>query len=170
MMTGTFVKAIRSGRSWHVIFLTLSWCQAVCWSQSFDAQSRKWHRKVIIVIAIFVRENISYSSVRELSYTINFRTARAMSHTLVCVHGFCMLLNFVLSAKRKKYTKLNRVRNFLQLQYSFYWFLIQFPWDSEHRWCHDDDVIVRCSNDLFDTTLMVMCKTHWGTEGWFWWS
>ena len=53
------------------------------------------HEAASTVIAeIFVRVKISYSSARELSYAINFRTARAMSHTLVCVHSFRMLLNF----------------------------------------------------------------------------
>ena len=55
-----------------------------------------------VIAEIFVRVKISYSSARELSYAINFRTARAMSHTLVCVHSFRMLLNFVLSAKSTK--------------------------------------------------------------------
>ena len=40
-----------------------------------------------------------------------------MSHALVCVHSFRMLLNFVPSAKSTKYTKINRVRKFLRLQY-----------------------------------------------------
>ena len=60
-----------------------------------------------VITEIFVRVKISYSGVRELSYAINFRTARAVSHTLVYVHAFRVQLNFVLSAKS---TKLNRVR------------------------------------------------------------
>ena len=54
--------------------------------------------------------------VRELSYAINFRTATAVSHTFGYGHGFRVLLNFVLSAKSTKYTKLNRIRKFLRLQ------------------------------------------------------
>ena len=42
------------------------------------------------------------SCVRELSHAINFRTARTVSHTLLHVHGFRMLLNFVLSAESTK--------------------------------------------------------------------
>ena len=48
----------------------------------------------------------------------NYRTARAVSHTLVYVHGFRMLQNFVCSAKSTKNTKLSRVRKFLRLQYA----------------------------------------------------
>ena len=70
-----------------------------------------------VIAEIFVRVKISYSGVRGLSYAINFRTARAVSHTLLYVHGFRMLLNFVLSAESTKSTKLNRVRKFLRLQY-----------------------------------------------------
>ena len=80
-----------------------------------NLQKVKFHT---VIAEIFVRVKILYSSAPELSYAINFRTATAMSHTLVCVHSFHMLLNFVLSAKSTKYTKLNRVRKFLQLQYS----------------------------------------------------
>ena len=69
-----------------------------------------------VIAEIFVRVKISYSSVREFSYTINFRTLKAVSHTLVYVQGFRMLLIFVLSAKSTKYTKLNRVLKFLRLQ------------------------------------------------------
>ena len=46
-----------------------------------------------VIAEIFVSVNISYSSVRELSYAINFHTARTVSHTLLYVHGFRMLLN-----------------------------------------------------------------------------
>ena len=42
-----------------------------------------------------------------------------VSDTLVYVYGFRMLLNFVLSAKSTKYTKLNRIRKFVPLQYYF---------------------------------------------------
>ena len=48
-----------------------------------------WKGNQITVIAeIFVRVKISYSSVRELSYAVDFRTARTVSHTLLYVHGF----------------------------------------------------------------------------------
>ena len=70
-----------------------------------------------VIAEIFVRVKISYSSDRELSYAINFHTARMMSHTLVCVQNFRMLLNFVHSAKKYEIQKLNRVRKFLRLQY-----------------------------------------------------
>ena len=46
-----------------------------------------------------------------------------MSDTHAYVYGFRMLLNFVLSAKSTKYTKLNRVRKFFFFffcQYIFY--------------------------------------------------
>ena len=57
-----------------------------------------------VVTEVFVRAKISYSRLLELSYAINFRTTRAVSHTgtLVCVHRFSVLLNFVLSAKSTK--------------------------------------------------------------------
>ena len=69
-----------------------------------------------VIAEIFVRVKISYSGVREFSYAINFRTLKPVSHTLAYVQGFRMLLIFVLSAKSTKYTKLNRVLNFLRLQ------------------------------------------------------
>ena len=72
-----------------------------------------------VIVEIFVRVKISYSSVTQLSYATNFRTATVVSHALIYVHGFRMQLNFVLSAKSTKYTKLNRVRKFLRLQYGF---------------------------------------------------
>ena len=50
----------------------------------------------------FRTQKILYPSVRELSYTINFRTVRVVLHTLLYVHGFRMLLNFLLSAKVRK--------------------------------------------------------------------
>ena len=70
-----------------------------------------------VIAEIFVRVKISYSSVCQLSYVRNFRTATVVSDTLVYVYGFRMLLNFVLSAKSTKYTKLNRVRKFVRLHY-----------------------------------------------------
>ena len=73
--------------------------------------------RTTVIAEIFVREKISYSGVCRLSYAGNFRTATVVSDTLVYVYGFRMLLNFVLSAKSTKYTKLNRVRKFVQLQY-----------------------------------------------------
>ena len=66
-----------------------------------------------VIVEFFVRVKISYSSVPQLSYATNFRTAPVVSHALVCMHGFRLLLNFVLSAKSTKYTKLNRVQKFL---------------------------------------------------------
>ena len=79
---------------------------------------RVWGRGMTTVIAeIFVFVKISHSSVRELSYAISFRTARTVPHTLLYMHGFRMLLNFVFSAESTKSTKLNRVRKFLRLQY-----------------------------------------------------
>ena len=71
-----------------------------------------------VIAEIFVRVKISYSSVCQLSYARNFRTATVVSDTLVHVNGFRMLLNFVLSAKSTKYTKLNRVQIFVRLQYT----------------------------------------------------
>ena len=41
-----------------------------------------------VIAEIFIRVKILYSSVRELSYAINIRTARTVSHTLLYVHGF----------------------------------------------------------------------------------
>ena len=79
-----------------------------------------WYVNLGTVIAeIFVRVKISYSSVCQLSYARNFRTATVVSDTHAYVYGFRMLLNFVLSAKSTKYTKLNRVRKFVRLQYLF---------------------------------------------------
>ena len=48
-----------------------------------------------VIAEIFARVKNSYSSLCGLSCAINFRTARAESHTLVYVHGFRMLQNFV---------------------------------------------------------------------------
>ena len=83
--------------------------------QKFSAYEMFWIYSTEIA-EIFVRVKISYSSVRELSYAINYRTAMMVSHTLLYVHGFRMLLNFVLSAESTKSTKLNRVRKFVRLQ------------------------------------------------------
>ena len=45
----------------------------------------------------------AYSSVREVLYAIHFEIAGLVSHTLlICVHGFRVLLTFVLSAKFQK--------------------------------------------------------------------
>ena len=43
-----------------------------------------------VITEIFVRVKILYSSVCELSYAINFRTTRTVSHTLLFVQGFRM--------------------------------------------------------------------------------
>ena len=72
-----------------------------------------------VIAEIFVRVKMSYSSVCQLSYARNFRTATVVSDTHACVYGFRMLLNFVLSPKSTKYTKLNRVRKFVRLQYVY---------------------------------------------------
>ena len=60
----------------------------------------KW---LTVIAEIFVRVKISYSSVCQLSYARNFRTATVVSDTLVYVYGFRMLLNFVLPVKSTKY-------------------------------------------------------------------
>ena len=73
-------------------------------------------KEVTVIAEIFVRVKISYSGVCQLSYARNFRTATVVSDTHAYVYGFRMLLNFVLSAKSTKYTKLNRVRKFVRLQ------------------------------------------------------
>ena len=80
----------------------------------FNAVSKFFFEKkknLLLSQKVSVRVKIPYSSVLKLSYAINFRTTRAMSQTLVCVHGFRVLLNFVLSAKSAKYTKINRNEN-----------------------------------------------------------
>ena len=71
-----------------------------------------------VIAEIFVRVKISYSGVCQLSYARIFRTATVVSDTHAYVYGFRMLLNFVLSAKSTKCTKLNRVRKFVRSQYS----------------------------------------------------
>ena len=75
-------------------------------------------QKVTVITEIFVCVKSLYSSIRELSYALNFRTAMTVLHTLVYVHGFHMLKSVVLSALSTiyRYTKLNRVRKFLRLQ------------------------------------------------------
>ena len=74
-------------------------------------------KRFTVIAEIFVRVKISYSSVCQLSYARNFRIATLVSDTHAYVYGFRMLLNFVLSAKSTKYTKLNRVRKFVRLQW-----------------------------------------------------
>ena len=89
-----------------------------------------------VIAEIFVK--ISYSSVRRISYAINFRTARTVSHTLVYVHGLRVLQHFVLSAKSTKSTKLNRVRKYLRLQYLTLWAcIVRFRTIASMRrfWC-----------------------------------
>ena len=81
-----------------------------------------------VTAEIFVRVKISYSSVRELSYAVKFRTARTMSHTLLYMHGFRMLLNFVFSTTEStKSTKLNRVRNFCDYSTEKLQFFVRCP-------------------------------------------
>ena len=86
--------------------------------QNVTAKMRmtKHRRNTTVIVETFVRIKYSSSSVCGLSYAINFRTARATSHTLVHVYRYRMLQNFVLSAKSTRNTKLNRVRNVLRLQ------------------------------------------------------
>ena len=60
-----------------------------------------------VIAEISVCLNVSHSSVREFSHATNFHTAMEVSHTLIYVHGFRMLLIFILSAKSTKYTKFN---------------------------------------------------------------
>ena len=75
-------------------------------------------QKITVIAEIFVRVKNSYSSVCQLqSYARHFRTVTVVSDTHAYVYGFRMLLNFVLYAKSTKYTKLNRVRKFVRLQY-----------------------------------------------------
>ena len=64
-----------------------------------------------VIAEIFVRVKISYSSVCQLSYARNFRTATVVSDTHAYVYGIRMLLNFVLSAKSTKYTTLIAYEN-----------------------------------------------------------
>ena len=67
------------------------------------------HRQGTVIAEIFVRVKISYSSIRELSYAINFRTARTVSNTTLYVHGFRMLPNFVLSAENTKFKSRTKI-------------------------------------------------------------
>ena len=69
-----------------------------------------------LITEMFIHVKMSYSSVREISYAINFRTARMASHPLLYVHVFRMRLNFVLSVESTKSKKLSRVRKFLRSQ------------------------------------------------------
>ena len=106
---------------WEVFFL-LSSCRA------FSTKARgmlignsalPWSNTahlITVIAEIFVCVKILYSSVCRLSYARIFRTATVVSDTLVYVYGFRMLLNFVLSAKSTKYTKLNRVQKCVRLQ------------------------------------------------------
>ena len=97
------------GNRWHFTWGTtlLHTCSAV----------KNLYVKCNMLIAeIFVLVKISHSSVRELSCGINVRTARTVSHTLLYVHGFRTLLNFVLSVEGANSTKLTRVRKVLRLQ------------------------------------------------------
>ena len=55
-----------------------------------------------VIAEIFVRVKISYSSLRGLSYAINFRTARAASHTLdKCVIFVCYKISYFQPKVRK---------------------------------------------------------------------
>ena len=96
------------GNRWHFTWGTtlLHTCSAV---------KNLYVKCHILTAEMFVLVKISYSSVRELSCGINVRTARTVSHTLLYVHGFRTLLNFVLSVES---TKAIRVRKVLRLQCS----------------------------------------------------
>ena len=76
-------------------------------TQSLNRRSRLFYR---------YSDRRNFHTRCKLSYAINFRTVRAVSHTLVYMHSFRMLLNLVLLAKSTKNTQLNRVRKVLQLQ------------------------------------------------------
>ena len=67
-----------------------------CSTSVMSQQSTKlhWLQSTTVIAEIFVRVKISYSSVRELSYATNFRTVRAVSHSLAYMHGFRLLLKF----------------------------------------------------------------------------
>ena len=77
--------------------------EAFVWLQS---------QNITVIAEIFVRVKSSYSTVHQISYTINVRTAVLVSCTLVHLHGFRMLLNFVLSTKSTKYAKLIAYKTF----------------------------------------------------------
>ena len=55
-----------------------------------------------VIAEIFVRVKISYSSVCQLSYAGNFRTATVVSDTLVYAYGFRMLLLFRTSRQKRE--------------------------------------------------------------------
>ena len=105
-----------------VVSLHATYCKNTKFSYATNFHNHifSWFLNTVIA-EIFVRVKNLYSSVCRLSYARNFRTATVVSDTLVYVYGFRMLLNFVLSAKSTKYTKLNRVRKFVRLQYQFQW-------------------------------------------------
>ena len=92
-----------------------------------------------VIAEIFVRVKFSHSSVRELSYAINFRTARTVSHTLLYVHGFRMLLNFrTFSRKYKKYeiksrTKISAITVVLTRNCHKYYILLKTRMGDENR-------------------------------------
>ena len=78
----------------------------LAWQNYIERFRQLLFLKLITVMAeISVCVKISYPGVREVSYAINFHTARTVSHTLVYVHGFRMLLNFELSAKSMMYIR-----------------------------------------------------------------
>ena len=90
------------------------------WTTEITAQTvTRWDKMVTVIAEISTHVQNSYSSFHELSYAINFRTARAVSHSL---HSIRVWLSYAtkfrtFSQTRMKYTKLNRVWKFLQLQY-----------------------------------------------------
>ena len=64
-----------------------------------------------VIAEVFVRVNISYSSVRRLSYAINFRATRAVSHTLVYGVWFSYATKFrTFSQKYEKYEIKSRTK------------------------------------------------------------
>ena len=83
-----------------ITFLVSSECAVFCF---LPKVFEKYPYTVIAEIIVCVK--FSYSGLLELSHTINFRIAGTGSHTLVCMHGFLVLLNFVLSAKSTKQMK-----------------------------------------------------------------
>ena len=124
-----------------------------------------------VIAEIFVRVNISYPGVRNLSYAINFHTVTVVSHTLVYMHGLRMLLNFVLAAKSTKYAKLYRVRTFLWLQYlnltdsevnSYVYFIEKKGWPGYSRVV---DWIARTCNGPFAQLLPGLETGHPVTVG-----
>ena len=81
--------------------LVMSMVQKAVQSTHCTSCNQQTHKCHTVIAEIFVRVKISFSiaSVRELSYAINFRTSRAVSHTPVYAQSFRMLLIFVLTAK-----------------------------------------------------------------------